>query len=258
MLVFVLCVFIYRDNYTFTHPLHKGVSSLIYFVIAIIHFILVFAYETNAFTIAFLFCGIGIISFQILGEMKYIAIFVLLSNISTVVQLLCYMCSLFPSLRNFFQAIISYEVVDIREPSKSSIEIFLLSLIINLNSIALNKGQSGLSPGTTFISILEELKAIARSFYFNVSWILFFGFSVTNSYPTCIKLGLLLIFLLGSKMSPIFKKISVTLTILMILFLVAQLFFVAFTSVTGSISKISHYIGIYFADDDTSLKERNS
>ena len=86
----------------------------------------------------------------------------------------------------------------------------------------------------------------------------FFGFSVMNSYPTCIKLGLLLIFLLGSKMSPIFKKISVTLTILMILFLVAQLFFVAFTSVTGSISKISHYIGIYFADDDTSLKERNS
>ncbi|OHT13687.1 hypothetical protein TRFO_16122 [Tritrichomonas foetus] len=255
--LFALLVFVNAGNKELLTAIPPFVASFLFVLAAILHFVYVFVYETNIFTLLYVLIGIGMLSSALLRIRKALIFTTMLSSIFVAIQLVILMFSHFDSIRNLVCSIIPYtSIIDIGEVEEPSIKVAILGLILFSSSIALRSKEPSIKTKLTMSDhIFFEIKMISRNFYFYICWIFVFGFSVVNGYPTFLKFLMSCLFILGKYASSIFDKIRVGFLLFSIVYLGLQIAFHVFHPfINGLFREYSIYLGL-FLDGTSSIQD---
>lgn len=235
------------------------VGHILFIIDAILHFIYVFVYDTNIFTLLYVIIGIGIICGVLANSQSCTIAMEMLSSIFVSCQIVILLMSHFEDMRNLVCSIIPYpSIIDIRHieehPTSRS---FVLAAILFVSSIASRSGP--LPPKkklTNADHLFFEIKQISKNFYFYLTWIFVFGFSVVNSYPTFIKFLLSCIFVFGRFSQSFFDTIRIGFLVFSVIYLGCQVGWeVFYPYIKGTFRDYSIYLGL-FLDDTFPLTKR--
>lgn len=245
----ILFAIIFQMNVDLTEPFSPRIGFALFLLDAVFHFLYVFIYNTSIFTLLYLLIGIGIICFVFTQQRQGMIAMTIFSCIFVTVQIITYMFSHFADIRNMIYAIIPYPtIIDIRTIQEHpTARAFILASILFLGSVSLRCGP--IQPKAklnTWDHIYFEIKLVSKNFYFYITWILVFGFSVVNHYPTFIKFLLSLLFIFGRYSAPLFDKIRLGFLIFSIVYLGCQVGWeVFYPLIHGLFHDYSVYLGLF-------------
>ena len=257
--IFALSTFLTSNPKALDQKLPPFISGAIFVIVAALHLLYMFLYETNIFSLLFLIVGIIMFFSQYIGNMSGIAFGCCLSCIVVSFQLVVFLLSHFDGPRNLITSNIPKSVIDISTPYEPSVEIGLLALILFLSTIAFNSKPSK-ERSYFVVSVLYESRVILDNFYFYLSWVFIFLYSIVNNYATFIKFILMLFFSLGRWSAPIFRKIRHGFLLFSILDLCVQfvLHIFDFDNDSYGFYETLSYFGFYFnAPGKPTMSERN-
>lgn len=256
---FILLTFVTSGHQNLMEHVSPLVGHILFIIDAILHFIYVFVYDTNIFTLLYLLIGIGIMCGVLSNNQSATMIMEMLSSIFVSCQIVILLMSHFADMRNLVSSIIPYRtIIDIhnieRHPTSRS---FVLAAILFVSSVALRSGP--LPPKTKLTNadhLFFEIKMISRNFYFYLCWIFVFGFSVVNNYPTFLKFLLSLLFVFGRFSQSFFDTIRIAFLVFSVLFLGCQVAWEIFYElIKGKFRDYSVYLGL-FLDDTFPITKR--
>ncbi|OHT17507.1 hypothetical protein TRFO_02545 [Tritrichomonas foetus] len=257
--ILLLSTFLTADDKALHQKLPPFISGAIFVIVAALHLLYMFLYETSIFSLLFLIVGIAMLISQYIGNKPGLAFACCLSCIVVSFQIVVFLLSHFDNARNLITSVIPKSVVDISHIYGPSVEIALLAGILFLSTIAFNTKPS--KEMNYFVSsVLYEARWILDNFYFYLCWIFIFLFSIVNENATFIKFLIMLFFSFGRWSAPLFRKIRIAFLIFNILYLCAQFVFHIFDldDPTSSYYGILEYIGFYFTSPNKpTMTERN-
>ncbi|OHT00564.1 hypothetical protein TRFO_07893 [Tritrichomonas foetus] len=257
--IFALSTFLTADPKALEFQLPPFITSIVFIVVAILHFLYMFLYDTNIFSLLFLIVGILMLTSMYLNKKGILAFSCCLSCIVVSFQLVVLLLSHFDNCRNLITSVIPKSIIDISHIYGPTFEICLLAGILFCSTIAFSTRPDGKM--NYFVdSVLYEIRVILDLFYFYLSWVFIFMFSIVNNNASFIKFLLMLFFAFGRWSAPVFWKIRIPFLIFNVVYLVAQ--FVVhifdFDDNTKSYYEILRYIGFYFnAPNKPTNSERN-
>ena len=261
MVIYLLATFLTGNPKALERKIPAFISGSILVIVAVLHILYVFAYETSIYSVLFLIVGILMLTCQYLGKLGWVAFACCLSCIVVSFQLCVMLLSHFDDARNLIASLVPETVVNVSQIYEPSSEIVLLAVILFLSTIAFGSSPKN-KENFLLDNILYEARVILDLFYFYLCWIFIFAFSIVNNNPSFIKFLLMLFFAFGRWSSPIFWKIRIPFLLFNILYLIAQ-----FVTHIGGWDDPSqpyygkmNYIGMYFAappDGKPSISERN-
>ena len=151
------------------------------------------------------------------------------------------------------------DIIDLTTPQTPGWEAAMLAVTMFCISLTyMNTNPLQKKPSIWIQGIREEFKAVLRSLFFYISWLLMFFFSISNSYPTVIKCVISIFFLLGLKMARFFNKLVGILLYSNTIYIVIEVFLSVFPKLTARtegqtyaqyepIRKWCEYIGLYLS-----------
>ena len=257
--IFALSTFLTADPKALKLQLPAFIASAIFFIVAILHFLYVFLYETNIFSLIFLIVGIMMITSQYLQKKAILALSGCISCIFVSAQLIILLLSHFDNVRNMISSTIDESIINMTKIYGPDFEICLLAAILFCSTIAFNTGAAG-KMNYFLDSVLYEIRVIMDLFYFYICWVFIFLFCIVNNNASLIKFILMLFFAFGRWSEPIFYKIRIPFLVFNILYLCAQFAMNVFNvdDNTKRYYSICQFIGLYFAAPNKPTKsERN-
>lgn len=257
--VMFLCAILAKIDGRIVPNLSPFVSAFFFFLISAFHFIYVFVYDTNIFSVIYLALGTLILSCQILNNRKFLVLWTMFSSIMVSLQIVILMLSHMSTIRNLIVSAIPYRsIIDISKTEEPSLKIAMLAFILFLSAISFRSRP--VPPATGSIAnIMLELKTISQNFCFYISWIFAVGFGCANYYPTFIKFLLNVCFLFGSASAKMFIFIRKPFYVFVFVFMIAQFCFHVFQDfISGRFAEVSFYVGLFLDNDkDPSFDARN-
>lgn len=254
---FVLATFLTKNNKALHMKLPPFIAAAIFVIVAILHLLYMFLYETNIFSLLFLIVGIIMFTCQYLKNFTGLCFACCLSCIVVSFQLVVFQLSHFDNARNLITSIIKSSIVDISHIYEPSVEIALLAAILFLSTIAFNTKPA--KQMHWFVQgILIEARARFSDLYFFLCWIFIFLFSISNHKATCIKFLLMLFFSFGRCSLPVFEKIRVGFLIFNVLYLCVQFVFHIFALYGSGYCDYLDYIGLYFNKPEMPTKSQRN
>lgn len=242
-----------QDNHFEIFKLERQKCIVLHAIVGILLYLLVFLYETTVFSLYYLIFGTLIFIFLIYGKQGALKTISFFTTLGITLNLALYAATLYPETRNFLNSALFDELINLDYARSPSVEIALLAGTLFLNSLTYPISDDIImhktEPNYIIVGLFEEFKAIARSFYFYVAWLLILGFSVCNYYPSCIELFLTILFIFG-------RKTTYIVLALMILLLFIQYLYQITPSFSKKFDELSYYIGIHFSNTDE-LAHRN-
>ena len=257
--IFALSTFLTADPDALKFHLPPFITSTIFVIVAILHFLYVFFYDTNIFSLLFLLVGIVMLTSMYLNKKGILAFSCCFSCICVSFQLVILLLSHFDGPRNLITSNIPKSVIDISSVYGPSFEICLLAAILFFSTIAFATRPEGQL--NYFVqSVLYEIRVMLDLFYFYLCWVFIFLFSIVNNNASFIKFLLMLFFAFGRWSAPLFWKIRIPFLIFNVIYLVAQFVVHIFDFDDNSQSYYEYlrYIGFYFnAPNKPTKSERN-
>lgn len=256
--VFFLSVFITYDRRCLQVYYSSIVTFLIYSAIAIDFFIYVFLFDLTLFSIIYMILGFLMIATLVMHWWGLRRITILMSFIACSIQLAFYSLAQNNGTRNFLVSRISKSIIDVSSIDPPTGEIIIISFNIFFCSIVFY-GNQKLKIKYIFRSFLQILRRLLQNIYFYVGWLLIFGFSLVNQYPSLIKFFFLLIFAISSVSAELFNHIRYPLLIVFSFFLISQCVFELFiTDLSPLVERVLRYIGLYLTkDNELTLSTKN-
>lgn len=246
--LFILLILITYKKEFVQSEFHPVIANFLFIIVAAMHLVYVFMYETNIFTFAYLMISLGILAFTILGNRAGLVWSTMISSVLVSVQLALLMLTHFNDIRNLLIAVLpSTTIFDMREIELPSEKVAMLSFILFATSVAFrSRPTPKKDEPTTQDFILKEVKYVFQNFFFYICWILVFGFSVANSYPTFLKFIISLFFIFGAASAKLVYKIRIIFMIFMVLFLAAQVLAHIFEyAMSQTVINYCRYLGLF-------------
>ena len=250
--LFLLLVLItYKKSYV-QSEFPPMISNILFIVIAVLHLVFVLIYEISIFTFVYLMIAVCILTFTILDVRKGLLISTVMSSLFVSVQLALLMLTHFNSIRNLLASLLPsttiFDMTNIEIPSE---KVAILSFILFATSIALRSTpQHKDGKLTTKDFVIKEAKYVFQMFFFYICWILVFGYSVCNNYPTFIKFLISLCFIFGAASAQFVFKIRLVLMLFMMLFLGVQILCHVFEyEMPQLVIDYCQYLGLFLASN---------
>lgn len=246
--IFALSTFLTADSKALNFQLPPFITGAIFIFVAILHFIYVFVYDTNIFSLLFLIVGIMMITAQYLQKKPVLYFSCCLSCVAVSFQLVLLLLTHFNNARNLICSIIDESIVNLTHIYGPDVEVALLAAILFFSTIAFNTRGGGKM--NYFVdSVLYEIRVILDLFYFYLCWIFIFLFSIVNDNASVIKFLLMLFFAFGRFTVNIFWKIRIPFLIFNVVYLCAQfiMHIFGFDNESESYYEWLRFIGFYFA-----------
>ena len=258
--IFILSIILTKDKKILEVHLPPAVRSAIFSLVAVFHFLYMYLFDTNIFSIIFMCVGLIIIISQYLGKNKLIALSSFLSCISISFQLGLTLLTHFEGPRNFLGSVVPEEIINLKKVYEPSLEIVFLAIILFLSTISFYSKNNSKSTNLIIDNILYEIRVILDLFYFYISWIFIFLFSIVNDNPSFIKFILMLFFALGRWSSPIFYKIRIPFLMFNIAYAIVQYIFhiFGFDDMESKNYGIYSYLGFFFCSPGKPTKKQRN
>ena len=256
--ILALSTYLTKNDKALRMQLPPFIASAIFIIVAILHIVYMFVYDTSIFSLLFLIVGILMFICQYLGSYQGLAFSCCMSCIVVSFQLCCFLLSHFDNVRNMVTSLIKHKsIIDISHIYGPSVEVALLAGILFLSTIAFNTKPP--KEMNYFIrDILFEARARLDELYFFLCWIFIFLFSIANHKATFIKFLLMVFFSLGDLTRNFFYKIRVAFLIFNVLYLCVQFVFHIFALYGESYADTLSYIGFYFYEPAEPTKSQRN
>ncbi|OHT14977.1 hypothetical protein TRFO_14644 [Tritrichomonas foetus] len=249
-IIFLVSVFLTYEQKSLRVYYSSLVIFILYVLIALSNFIYAFIFPLTVFSLVYFILGCIIIGTLVLHWYNLRTFAILLCFIAISIQLSLYSLSHLDSARNFLNAHVSVSFIDVHEIIQPNGEIIILAFMLFMCSIVFHGSQKLHTKDLTF-HLIQEMRKILHEFYFYISWILIFGFSMVNNYPTFFKFIFLLIFFLGSVSSNFFNSTRYPLLFIFFIFFIVQISFHLFVNNLQGVSfNVLRYLGVYLTDKD--------
>lgn len=256
-LVFLLAIFVTSQVEVVMPTFPKYVAKFLFFLSAAAYFVILFIEDMSIFTLFYFYLGIMLLAFNYYEYRSWLLFTQFCSQFITALNLVIKMFSHLDPIRNLITTVITKPtIIDVSEADSPTFGIAVLGFIIFINSIAF-RSESNLIPRDSFYSqLMIELKNISRMFFFYISWIFMFGFSVVNRYPTFIKFLSMALFFYGAFSASVFIPIRVPVLIFYLILAGCQICLAVFEYEDDHSREIMRYVGLYWSDD-YSKRDRN-
>jgi len=255
--LFVVSYFVINTFDSFEMFIGTSISSFVFLLLIASYLFYSFMFSTNIFSVVYLMSSVLISSGLIFSKNRLLGISLFFSSIFATIHLLFLKCTQFSQTRNFLQSIIPTRVLDLSMRYYPTLEIIILATIIFLNVSLFKIPRKSNSYSLFLTDIFEEIKTVTRSFYFYLSWGLFFGYSVSNYYPTCIKFLFMVLFFFGSKVAIAFRAMFKYLFVFVLVFLMFQFIVNIFPMYFSGSESLFRYIGVFFSTGNSTILDRN-
>ena len=147
VIMFFLSVYLSKFSEYNRRHLPPFVTTIIYLLIALLHFTYLFFYETNLFSILFLSVGVIMVTSQYFQKVGFMLFACLISCIAVIFQLCIMLLTHYDDSRNFIASALPTSILDASKIYEPSVEVGLLAAILFLSTITFNskgKGQFNL------------------------------------------------------------------------------------------------------------------
>ena len=256
--IFFLSVFLTFEPRAIKTYFPSYVIAVLYLLATVCNFVYVFLFDIQIFSIIYLITGLMILGFQCLHMNLMRTLSIMINLITLSIHLSIYNLTRYEYIRTFFVSHVPSSIINIDQTFTDDSEIIVLSIMLFLSSIVFRGAQS-LENNKIITSILFEFQKVNQTFYFYISWIFIYFFSLANQYPTILKLLILVLYSIGPFSSKLFYKnkflLVIFFSVLIIIQFLSHLFFSNFSDDT---LKILHYLGVAFTEQKLTNGQKNS
>jgi hypothetical protein len=254
--LFLVNVFLSRKARFLTVAIPQTLRFLLCIGIAILQCSYTFAFKISLFSLVYLLAGIAGFAGQIM-QLRWLEIAtVLVTGLSGAVQLCLYLQTHLGIQRNFLGALFAPEFVDLRHIIQPTLEMFIIGLILFLNSMVLRLKRRA-DAYDSYRKYLVEAVDFFREFYHYIAWGIMFGFSVAHSYPTLIKFAWVVAFSICCLLRRPVRTLPTVVIVVLLIHIFCQYLF-AFFWRNGSerFVRVCSYIGVYFQKEENQFGHR--
>ena len=257
--IFILSTFLVYEKRSLNIYYSSYLIFALYSIIVIMCFCYAFIFELSLFSLIYLFIGSVIFATLAFHWQTLRTLVIMLCFIVISIQLALYSITQSEILQQFFDSHIGKNIIEIQTRSNLVGETILLSFLFFFCSIVF-RGNQSLDLKEYTIHIVYEIRKKIYTFYFYISWVLVFGFSLSNQYPTFIKFCFLLLYSLGTSNPKTFCSLKYTMLLLFFILMIIHVVFHLFVIDIPSKSLITlRYIGCYFKNTDSlTILEKNT